>query len=322
MCSAVLVHLSGGYIEAHFHFFLVVILIGLYEDWLPFGLALAYVVLHHGVAGTIDPSSVYNHPEAQGHPWVWAGIHGAAISLAAAFSIGAWKLNEDLRAERLAATRARLVAAADEARRRIQRDVHDGAQQRLVHTIVTLKLAKGALGDTHDAAVELVDEALLNAESAQAELRQLVHGIMPAALSRGGLRAGVASLVDHMDLPVRVEVCAERFQATLETTAYFIIAEALTNVVKHAQADSVFVRAFTRDDVLCLDIRDDGVGGADTSRGSGLVGLADRVAASNGQIAVTSPHGDGTRIVVELPVESERPADAAEPDVDRFAISR
>jgi signal transduction histidine kinase len=320
--SALLVHFSHGYIEAHFHFFLVIILIGLYEDWLPFGLALAYVVLHHGVGGTIDPSTVYNHPAAQHHPWLWAAIHGVAISLAGVFSIGSWKLNEDLRAERLAVTRARLIAAADETRRRIQRDVHDGAQQRLVHTVVTLKLARAELDGDRGAAEELLDEALLNAERAQAELRELVHGIMPAALSRGGLRSGVESLVDHVDLPVDVEICAERFPAAVETTAYFIVAEALTNVVKHAQAGEAHVSAFVHDGVLHLEVRDDGVGGADGERGTGLAGLADRVAAHKGKIAFTSSPGRGTRITVEIPVESERPADAAGLDVDRFAISR
>jgi signal transduction histidine kinase len=306
-CSALLAHLSGGYIEAHFHFFLVIILIGLYEDWLPFGLALGYVVLHHGVGGAIDPESVYNHPAAQHHPWTWAAIHGVAISLAAVFSIGAWKLNEDLRAERLAVTRARLVAATDETRQRIQRDMHDGAQQRLVHTIITLKLVKTALGESNDAANELVDEALLNAERATAELRELVHGIMPAELTRGGLRAGVESLVGHVDVPVYVDVCAERLPAPLERTAYFLVAEALTNVVKHAGADRVHVRAVAADGVLHLNVHDNGAGGADPTRGSGLAGLAERVAAGDGRITITSPAGEGTRIVVELPIKDEPP---------------
>jgi signal transduction histidine kinase len=318
-CSALLTHLSGGYIEAHFHFFIVIILIGLYEDWLPFGLALAYVVLHHGVGGMIDPSSVYNHPAAQQRPWLWAAIHGAAISMAAVFSIGAWKLNEDLRAQRLTATRARLAAAADEARRRIQRDMHDGAQQRLVHTIITLKLVKAELGDSGGAAIELVDEALLNAERATAELRELVHGTVPAALSRGGLRAGVESLVGHIALPVRVDVYAERLPAALETTAYFIVAEALTNVVKHAGAGSAHVRAVVDAGMLHLDVRDDGAGGADSTRGTGLAGLAERVAAGDGTIAIASPPGEGTAIVVELPIEHGGRADRPEVGVDRVA---
>jgi signal transduction histidine kinase len=275
-CSALLTHFSGGYIEAHFHFFIVIVIIGLYEDWLPFGLALAYVVLHHGIGGAIDPSSVYNHPAAQQHPWRWAAIHGVAISMAGALSIWTWKLNEELRAQKLTASRARLVAAADETRRRIQRDVHDGAQQRLVHTVITLKLAKATLGDAAGPAAELVDEALLNAERATAELRELVHGILPAALSRGGLRAGVEALVGHINLPVSIDVPSQRLPTTLETTAYFIVAEALTNVVKHAGAGSAHVRAVVDGGALHLDVRDNGAGGADCTRGTGLVGLADR----------------------------------------------
>jgi signal transduction histidine kinase len=318
-CSALLTHFSGGYIEAHFHFFIVIVIVGLYEDWLPFGLALAYVVLHHGIAGAIDPSSVYNHPAAQQHPWRWAAIHGVAISMAAAFSIWAWKLNEELRAQKLTAARARLVAAADESRRRIQRDVHDGAQQRLVHTIITLKLAKRALGDASGQASAFVDEALVNAERATAELRELVHGIMPAALSRGGLRAGVESLAGHVDLPVRVDVPSQRLPTTLETTAYFIVAEALTNVVKHAGAGSAHVRAVIEGNALNLDVRDDGIGGANPDRGSGLAGLADRVDASGGTIAITSPPGEGTTLAVKLPIEHDRPGDRPEAGADRPA---
>jgi signal transduction histidine kinase len=308
-CSALLSHFSGGYIEAHFHFFIVIVLIGLYEDWLPFGLALAFVVLHHGIVGTIDPASVYNHPAARQHPWRWAAIHGVAISLAGAFSIWTWKLNEDLRAQKLTASRARLDAAADETRRRIQRDVHDGAQQRLVNTVITLQLAKRALRDADGPASKLVDEALEHAERATADLRELVRGNTPAELRNGGLRAGVDSLVGHTDVPVHVDVLAERLPATLETTAYFVVAEALTNVAKHAGADSASVKAAVDGGVLHLEVRDDGVGGADCSRGSGLAGLTDRVTGSGGTLAFTSPPGGGTRIVVELPVEREQSAD-------------
>jgi len=315
-CSALLTHFSGGYIEAHFHFFIVIVLVGLYEDWLPFGLALAYVVLHHGIGGAIDPSSVYNHPAAQQHPWRWAAIHGVAISMAAALSIWTWKLNEELRAQKIS---ARLLAAADETRRRIQRDMHDGAQQRLVHTVITLKLAKAALGDARRPVADLVDEALLNAERATAELRELVHGIMPAALSRGGLRAGVESLVDHVDVPVHIDVPSQRLPTALETTAYFVVAEALTNVVKHAGAGSAHVRAVIDGDVLKVEIRDDGIGGADPGCGSGLAGLADRVDASGGTIAITSQPGEGTTLAVKFPIEHDRPADRPGAGVDPLA---
>jgi signal transduction histidine kinase len=213
--------------------------------------------------------------------------------------------NAESRAE-LTASRARVVATADETRRRIQRDVHDGAQQRLVSTVLTLNLLKEALGDAGGEEAELVDEALEHATQAKAELREVVNGIMPAALNRGGLLAGVHSLAGHLSLPVRVDVLAERLPPALETTAYFVVAEALTNAVKHAHADGVRVTAVSDGDVLRLEVRDDGIGGADRTRGTGLVGLADRVAAAGGTIAITSPPGDGTTISVELPLQPGR----------------
>jgi signal transduction histidine kinase/ketosteroid isomerase-like protein len=213
--------------------------------------------------------------------------------------------NTESRAE-LTASRARIVATADETRRRIQRDVHDGAQQRLVHTVMTLKLAKQALGDAGDPAAELVGESLDNAERATAELRELVRGILPASLSRGGLQAGVESLIARMTLPVELDVTPMRLPAALETTAYFIVAEALTNTVKHARARTAHVTAAIHGGALRLEVRDDGIGGADRTRGTGLLGLADRVAAGGGTIAITSPPGEGTTIAVELPIPPGR----------------
>ncbi|WP_081685963.1 GAF domain-containing protein [Candidatus Solirubrobacter pratensis] len=209
--------------------------------------------------------------------------------------------NTESRAE-LTASRARVVAASDDTRRRIQRDLHDGAQQRLVHTVIQLKLAKAAVATDAAAATELIDDALQLAQRATAELGELVHGIMPAALTRGGLRAAVESLVAHVNLPVGVEVTANRLPAGVETTAYFVIAEALTNAVKHAGATSVEVLAVDDRDALRLEVRDDGAGGADPTRGTGLVGLADRVAAAGGSITVASPPGRGTAVSVALPI--------------------
>jgi signal transduction histidine kinase len=301
-CSAVLTHFSGGYIEAHFHFFIVIVLIGLYEDWLPFGLALAYVVLHHGIGGTIDPSSVYNHPAAQEHPWRWAAIHGAGITVAAALSIWAWKLNEDLRAQKLAASRARLVTAADETRRRLERDLHDGAQQRLVHTVVTLKLAQRALQNRDGTADALVSEALVHAQQANTELRELAHGTLPAVLTHGGLGAGVQALASRASLPVAVDVSVDRLARTIEAHAYFIVAEALTNVVKHSRASAAAVRVAVSGDVLHLEVRDDGIGGACLQASSGLLGLDDRVRSLQGTLRVTSHAGHGTLITADLPL--------------------
>ena len=209
--------------------------------------------------------------------------------------------NADSRAE-LAASRARVVATADETRRRIERDLHDGAQQRLTHTVITLKLARRALGDADGQVPELVDEALEHAERATAELRDLAHGILPAALSRGGLRAGVETLVSRLRLPVSVDVTTERFPPALEATAYFIVAEALTNVVKHARARSAGVAATLDRGVLRVEVRDDGVGGARLDGSSGLLGLHDRAAAMDGELSVESPEGGGTVVVATLPV--------------------
>jgi signal transduction histidine kinase len=200
----------------------------------------------------------------------------------------------------LTESRARVVAEGDEARRRVVRDLHDGAQQRLVHTIVTLKLAQRELRDREPAGA-LVAEALVQAEQANAELRELAHGILPSVLSRGGLGAGVDALVSRIDLAVALEVTDERFPPAIEAAAYFVVAEALTNVVKHSRAERAEVMATANDGVLHVDVRDDGVGGAITD-GAGLVGLDDRVAAFGGRLRVESPPGGGTLVAAALPL--------------------
>jgi signal transduction histidine kinase len=202
----------------------------------------------------------------------------------------------------LTASRARVVAAADESRRRFERDLHDGAQQRLVHTVVTLELARQTLGDARGPTVDLLDEALEHAQRATAELRDLAHGILPSALDHGGLSAGITALLSRVRLPVTVEVTSERLPPALEATAYFIVAEALTNTLKHAQADSAHVTARINDGVLRVEVRDDGVGGARTDGSSGLLGLHDRAAAVDGELHVQSPAGAGTVIVAVLPI--------------------
>jgi signal transduction histidine kinase len=209
--------------------------------------------------------------------------------------------NAESRAE-LMASRARVTAAADEARRRIQRDLHDGAQQCLVNTMITLKMARQALGETAGPAVDLVDEALAHAESANSELRELAHGILPRALTQGGLRGGVEALVSRARMPVSVEVTVERLPAVLEAGAYFIIGEALTNAIKHARASSARIAAFVEGEVLRLEVRDDGVGGAVTNGSSGLLGLYDRAAALNGRLGIESPSGEGTTVTAWLPI--------------------
>jgi signal transduction histidine kinase len=207
--------------------------------------------------------------------------------------------NAEARAE-LFDSRARVLTAGDDARRQVVRDLHDGAQQRLVHTIITLKLAQRAAGDGDDAAArELAGEALEQAEQANTELRELAHGILPASLVRGGLAAAVDALVSRLRVPVEVEVPEQRFPPAIEASAYFVIAEALTNVAKHSRAESANVTAWVQDSVLHIDVRDDGVGGADPD-GTGLLELRDRVAALGGRLRIDSPPGSGTRIAATL----------------------
>jgi signal transduction histidine kinase len=203
----------------------------------------------------------------------------------------------------LAASRARIVAAGDESRRRIERDLHDGAQQRLVHAVIVLKLALAALPPDEVGARELVSEALRHAEQANSELRELAHGILPAALTRGGLRAGVEALTSRVSLPVTVDVTVDRLPAGVEATAYFVISEALTNVVKHAGATGARVLALVENEQLRVEVRDDGIGGARGSHGTGLGGLEDRLAALGGELVVDSPMGAGTRVRATLPLQ-------------------
>jgi GAF domain-containing protein len=201
--------------------------------------------------------------------------------------------------DQLTASRARLLTAADEARRRVVRDLHDGAQQRQVHTIVTLKLAQQALEENDGTAASLVGEALDQAQQTHAELRELAHGILPTVLTRGGLRDAVDSVVSRLDLRIDLDIPGERFPAEIEASAYFIIAEALTNVVKHAHAEHAEVRVFVQDRALHVEVRDDGVGGAKAD-GHGLVGMNDRVTALGGRLQIHSPHGDGTLLSATL----------------------
>jgi signal transduction histidine kinase len=201
----------------------------------------------------------------------------------------------------LAASRARIVAAADEERRRVVRDLHDGAQQRLVHTIITLRLAERALQNEAEDLPALLTEALDHAEQATNELRELAHGILPRVLTEGGLRAGVDALASRMPVPVQNAVSVGRLPAAVEATAYFVVAEALTNVAKHARAGHAAVAARIENGALEVQVRDDGIGGA-RPEGSGLLGLADRLAVLDGQLRVESPAEGGTLVAADIPV--------------------
>jgi PAS domain S-box-containing protein len=208
--------------------------------------------------------------------------------------------NSQARSE-LAASRARIAAAADEERRRVVRDLHDGAQQRLVHTIITLRLAREALQQQQEGGVALVTEALHHAQQATTELRELAQGILPGALTRGGLRAGVDALASRMTVPVENGVAVGRLPAVVEATAYFVLAEALTNVAKHAGAHRAAVSARVEDGTLQVEVRDDGTGGARPG-GGGLQGLADRLAVIDGRLRVASPTDGGTLVSAAIPL--------------------
>ncbi len=202
----------------------------------------------------------------------------------------------------LAQSRAGLVDAADAERRRIERDLHDGAQQRLVSLAVNLGLAKATLGDLPEDASRVIDEAHREAKEAIEELSSLVRGLHPAVLEDRGLDAALSGIAARAPIPVRVKVdLPSRPSPTIEAVAYFVVSEALTNVVKHAEASRAEVTVERFGSTLLAVVSDDGVGGADLTRGTGLAGLAKRVASVDGTLSVDSPVGGPTVLTVELP---------------------
>jgi signal transduction histidine kinase len=212
--------------------------------------------------------------------------------------------NVDAR-QQLAASRARLVEAGYEERRRLERDLHDGAQQELVSAAISLKLARQKLSRAPDAAIELVDAALEQLQAGLRDLRELAAGIHPSILSDRGLAAALQALAARSAVPVELgPLPSERLPPAVEATAYFVVAEALTNAAKHARCQRVEIGVRMQDGWAVVEVRDDGVGGADAVRGSGLRGLADRVGALGGDLHVDSPAGRGTviRARMALPV--------------------
>jgi signal transduction histidine kinase len=198
--------------------------------------------------------------------------------------------------------RQRIIAAADEERRRIERDLHDGAQQRLVGLCLTLGLIEQRIHSDPDGAAALVAQAREEAQLAVKELRELARGIHPAVLSDHGLGPALEALASRAPVPVEISgVPAEPLAPPVEAAAYFVTAEALTNIAKHARAQGAWVQLAVEDDRLRLQVRDDGVGGANPD-GTGLHGLRDRVDALDGRIAVDSPPGGGTAVTVEIPL--------------------
>ena len=219
--------------------------------------------------------------------------------------------NAEARTE-LTASRARVVAAADETRRRIERDLHDGIQQRLVALGLELRAAQAPPqpGELED----VVSRAAEGLASVIDELREISRGIHPAILSERGLEPALRALCRRSAVPVELDLDAERrLPEPVESAAYYVVSEALTNAAKHAHASVVNVELDTHDTILQLAIRDDGIGGADLSRGSGLVGLSDRIEALGGTLQVTSPVGTGTTLQIEVPLGIQSSAVSPEP---------
>ncbi|WP_433294572.1 sensor histidine kinase [Pseudonocardia sp. CA-142604] len=218
--------------------------------------------------------------------------------------------NAEAHAE-LAASRARIVATADATRRRIERDLHDGAQQHLVSLTLQLRAVQPAAPSGVGELVRQLDEVATGLVEVLEELREIARGLHPTILAECGLRSAMKALADRSAVPVRLDVRVEgRLAEPVETAAYYVVAEALTNAAKHAHATAAEVQVAAGEGVLHVRVRDDGCGGADVTRGSGLTGLKDRAEALGGRLALHSPPGEGTTLQVQLPVEQAGPTAA------------
>jgi PAS domain S-box-containing protein len=250
-------------------------------------------------------------PVAYSSAPVTVGSRRGAVVVFSDISERARAESERLRAEAIHASRARIVQAALQERRRLGRDLHDGAQQRLINVIFALQVAGRGAGDA--AAQRAIAEAMEETQLAIRDLRDLGAGLDPSVLAHRGLAAAIASLTARTPVPVTVDVPARRFDPLVESTAYFVVAEALANVAKHAQATEAAVTISAGTDCVRVTVTDDGRGGAapNLTGGSGLAGLTDRVAAVGGTLAVASPTGAGTRLTAELPLTVELTEPAA-----------
>jgi signal transduction histidine kinase len=206
----------------------------------------------------------------------------------------------------LTASRARIVAAADEARRRIERDLHDGAQQRLVSLALRLRAAQAEAQPGAGQLAARLEGAVAEVNSALDELREIARGLHPAALSEGGLRQALRGLARRSTIPVSLVIRVQgRLPEPVEVSAYYVVAEALTNAARHGRASAATVEAEVAGGALRVAVRDDGSGGADFTGGTGLAGLRDRVVALGGRIFLDSPPGAGTSLRVQLPIATD-----------------
>jgi signal transduction histidine kinase len=234
-------------------------------------------------------------------PWLTAGVQALDVRTARAL-LGPSRTSElEHRVEQLAQTRAGVVDAADAERRRLERDLHDGTQQRLVSLAINLGMARAQVNTTEEARQAIAD-AHEEAKSALAELRDLIRGLHPAVLEDRGLDAALSGVAARMPIPVRLTVDLPRRPApVIEAVAYFVVSEGLANIVKHAQASQAEVIVSRAGDRLHIIVSDDGSGGADPRRGTGLTGLAKRAASVDGTFEIVSPPGGPTLLTVDLP---------------------
>ncbi|MFL5871679.1 MAG: sensor histidine kinase [Solirubrobacterales bacterium] len=230
-----------------------------------------------------------------------------AVGAAAALALAREHLEAELRAkvEQLRESRSRLLQVGLAERRRLERNLHDGAQQRLVSLALDLRLARAAIDDQEpDRAKELLDGAGAELDQALEELRELARGIHPAVLSDRGIDSAIEALAGRTPLPVEIDhKLGQRVSEPVELAAYFVVSEALTNVVKYASASRASIRLERENGSVRVEVADDGIGGADASRGSGLRGLADRISVLGGKLEVASPPGEGTKVIARLPCE-------------------
>ena len=272
------------------------------DDGRPFVLEYRIVRADGGVRWVLDRGQLV--PGHGGRLWMDGAIFDITERRATEEALRRREI-EEARTEELRASRVRIVQAADAARRKIERDLHDGAQQRLVALALDVKLARRQVEREPGSAAPLLERLGTELAEASAELRELARGIHPAVLTERGLGPAVTGLADRAPVPVEIlELPPGRLPTAAETTAYFTVAEALTNVAKYAQATRATVRLAAGDDTLVVEICDDGVGGADATTGSGLSGLSDRVGSCDGTLIVTSPPGEGTSVRAVLPLRA------------------
>jgi signal transduction histidine kinase len=248
------------------------------------------------IAAIVHDPSLLDEPEL---------VH--AVGAAAALGLEKQRLDAELRAkiEELREQRSRMIAVGLAERRRLERDLHDGAQQRLVSLALDLRLARSSLRDDPDSAEQLLGAADEELARALDELRELARGLHPAVLSDRGLDPAVDALASRAPLPVEIERrLGERVADEVELAAYYVISESLTNVAKYADASQAMVRLGRENgDVVVVEVEDDGVGGADPRRGTGLRGLADRLASLGGELEIASDPGAGTTVTAKIPCE-------------------